>query len=379
MWINSRPAPAPCNVSSQPLTRDALNRALLARQMLLARETVSPVKVVERLAGMQAQQARPPFIGLWTRLENFSRNQLIQSLQRKTIVRATMMRATVHLMSARDYLDLRGALQPMLAACIPPSKIKALGGESVEAILKAGRSFYAKTPRPFNEMVTQLETQFPKAHPRIAAVMVRLNVPKLQIPTEAPWGYTNVPEWLVAEKWLGKPVPMTQDLAALVKKYLAAFGPATPADAQAWSGCKGLRAVFEEMRPRLKTFQNEKGQELFDLPRAPRPAVDTPAPVRFIPDFDNLILSHADRTRIVDDEYRPALVSKNLLVRATYLVNGRVAGMWKVELARQSATLIVEPFAPIPAKAKAELKAEGERLLHFIEPNATTHKIQFKK
>ena len=101
--------------------------------------------------------------------------------------------------------------------------------------------------------------------------------------------------------------------------------------------------------------------------------------MRFIPDFDNLILSHADRTRIVDDEYRPALVSKNLLVRATYLVNGRVAGMWKVELARQSATLIVEPFAPIPAKAKAELKAEGERLLHFIEPNATTHKIQFKK
>ena len=209
--------------------------------------------------------------------------------------------------------------------------------------------------------------------------MVRLNVPKVQIPTEAPWGYTNVPEWLVAEKWLGKPVPMTQDLAALVKKYLAAFGPATPADAQAWSGCKGLRAVFEEMRPKLKTFQNEKGQELFDLPRAPRPAVDTPAPVRFIPDFDNLILSHADRTRIVDDEYRPALVSKNLLVRATYLVNGRVAGMWKVELARQSATLIVEPFAPIPAKAKAELKAEGERLLHFIEPNAATHKIQFKK
>ena len=183
----------------------------------------------------------------------------------------------------------------------------------------------------------------------------------------------------MAEKWLGKPVPMTQDLAALAKKYLAAFGPATPADAQAWSGCKGLRAVFEEMRPKLKTFQNEKGQELFDLPRAPRPAVDTPAPVRFIPDFDNLILSHADRTRIVDDEYRPALVSKNLLVRATYLVNGRVAGMWKVELARQSATLIVEPFAPIPAKAKAELKAEGERLLHFIEPNATTHKIQFKK
>lgn len=347
--------------------------------MLLARETVSPLKVIERLAGLQAQQARPPFVGLWTRLEQFSRTDLIKLLKRKSVVRATMMRATVHLMATRDYLALRGAVQPMLASCIPPSKAKALGGVPLEAILKAGRAFYAKAPRPFSELVAHLEAKFPKAHPRIAAVAVRLNVPKVQVPTDAPWGYTNVPEWLVAERWLGKSVPMTEDRTALVKKYLAAFGPATPADAQTWSGCTGLREVFEALRPKLKVFQNEKGQELFDLPRAPRPPSSTPAPVRFIPDFDNLILSHADRTRIVDDAFRPALVSKNLLVRATYLVNGRVAGMWKVERARKTATLVLEPFTPAPAKAKAELKREGEQLLQFLEPEADAHKIQFKK
>jgi hypothetical protein len=126
-------------------------------------------------------------------------------------------------------------------------------------------------------------------------------------------------------------------------------------------------------------FQNEKGQELFDLPRAPRPPANTPAPVRFIPEFDNLILSHADRTRIVDTEHRPALITKNLHVPATFLVNGRVAGTWKIEHTKKSATLNLHPFAPLPAKTKAELKREGEHLLHFVEPDANAVNIQIKK
>ena len=271
------------------LTRDALNRALLARQMLLARENVAPMKVIERLAGLQAQQARPPFVGLWTRLEKFSREDLLKQLKRRRIVRVTVMRATVHLMTARDYLALRGTLQPMLAGMLPPKFIEALGGVPMAKICATGKKFFGAAGS-FKDLRELMKAKHPKANHRVAALAVRMNVPLNGVPGEMTWGFFTNATWKLAEEWLGKPVSMGEDRAALVKKYLAAFGPATPADAQSWSGCKGLRAVFEDLRPKIKVFQNEKGQELFDLPRAPRPLADTPAPVRFIPDFDNLIL-----------------------------------------------------------------------------------------
>jgi hypothetical protein len=363
----------------KPLTQADLNRALLARQMLLTREKVSPLKAIERLAGMQAQQARPPFVGLWTRLENFQRADLLKLFHRRRVVRATAMRATIHLFTARDYLALRGALQPMLGAVMPPKFIKELGGESIPKICATGRKFFGAAPQSFRDLRELLKSKHPKADHRIAALAVRMNVPLLGAPGDTPWGFSTNATWNLADEWLGQPVPAKVDTSALIKKYLAAFGPATPADAQAWSGCKGLRAEFEKLRPELKVFQNEKGQELFDLPRAPRPPANTPAPARFIPEFDNLILAHADRTRIVATEHRPALITKNLHVPATFLINGRVAGTWKIERAKKSATLNLHPFAPLPAKAKAELKRECEPLLHFVEPEADSFKIKFKK
>jgi hypothetical protein len=358
-----------------PLTQTDLNRALLARQMLLARENISPLKAIERLAGMQAQQARPPFVGLWTRLENFQRAELLKLFHRRRIVRATGMRATIHLFTARDYLVLRGALQPMLGAVMSPKFIKELGGVPVRKIAATARKFFSGEARSFKELREWLQPKHPKADYRIAALAVRMNVPLLGVPGDSPWGFSTNATWTLAEEWLGQPVPAQVNTSALIKKYLAAFGPATPADAQAFSGCKGLRAEFEKLRPQLKVFQNEKGQELFDLPRAPRPPANTPAPARFIPEFDNLILAHADRTRIVADEHRPALITKNLHVPATFLINGRVAGTWKIERAKKSATLIIHPFAPLPAKAKAELKYEGEPLLHFIEPDRMSKNV----
>lgn len=361
------------------LTQTELNRALLARQMLLERAAVTPAKAIERLAGMQAQQARPPFVGLWTRLAAFKREDLLRLFQRKTVVRATGMRATVHLFCTRDYLALRGALQPLLAACIPPKARAELGDVPMEELLEAGRRFYAESPRSFKELCAHFEQEYPQAHSRIAAVAVRLNVPKMQAPGDAEWGFSTTPAWQEAETFLGRPVPMEDDAPLLVKKYLAAFGPATPADAQVWSGRNGLRAVFEELRPKLKVFQNEEGRELFDLPRAPRPAADTPAPTRILPEFDNLILSHADRSRIVDDEHRPALVSKNLHVAATFLLEGRVAGTWKLERTKRSVTLRVRPFSPLPAKAKTELHGEADGLLSFVAPDATSTQVDFQR
>ena len=287
-------------------------------------------------------------------------------------------RATLHLFCARDYLALRGALQPFLASCIPPKAKAELGDVPMEELLEAGKRFYSEEPRSFKELRVHFEKEYPQANPRIAAVAVRLNVPKMQEPGDSEWGFSATPAWLEAETFLGRPVPPEDDAPLLVKKYLAAFGPATPADAQVWSGRNGLRAVFEELRPKLKVFRNEEGRELFDLPRAPRPAADVPAPVRFLPEFDNLILSHADRSRIVDDEHRPALVSKNLHVAATFLLEGRVAGIWKLERTKRSATLCVRPFSPPPARAKAELREEGGRLLRFLAPDDTSAQVEFR-
>ena len=362
---------------TQVLTQAELNRALLARQMLLARAKFTPLKAIERLAGMQAQQARPPFVGLWTRLDGFKREDLLRSIRRKKVVRATTVRATVHLMGRRDYIALRGALQPYLSSCISPKSRAQFGGVPLEDIIETGKAFYSEAPRTFKKLCVHIEEKYPQIHPRIAAVAVRLNVPKMQVPTDAEWGFSSVPKWSASEVFLGEPLPMDDNVERLVLKYLAAFGPANPSDAQVWSGRKGLRKVFEKLRSKLKVFKDEKGRELFDLPHAPRPSFDTPAPVRFIPEFDNLILSHADRTRIVDEEHRSALVSKNLHVAATFLVDGRVAGTWKLETARKSTTLRVQPFAPLPAFVKAELNEEGGRLLEFVAPEATTRKVQW--
>jgi hypothetical protein len=156
----------------------------------------------------------------------------------------------------------------------------------------------------------------------------------------------------------------------LIRRYLAAFGPATPADAQTWSGLQGLRPVFEAMRPSLVTFRSGDHKELFDLPEAPRPAEDIDAPVRFLPEFDSLVMAHAARNRLVDDEHRPRLVTRNLQVPATILVDGRIAGTWRIERKGNTATLAIEPFKTLKRPARTALTEEGLALLRFLEPEA---------
>ena len=208
--------------------------------------------------------------------ETFQREDLLKLFNRRRVVRATAMRATIHLFTARDYLALRRALQLMLGAVMPPKFIKELGGENIPKICATGRKFFGTAPQSFKDLRELLKSKHPKADHRIAALAVRMNVPLLSAPGDTPWGFSTNATWILADDWLGQPVPVQVDTPALIKKYLAAFGPATPADAQAWSGCKGLRAEFEKLRPQLKVFQNEKGQELFDLPRAPRPIPPRP-------------------------------------------------------------------------------------------------------
>lgn len=359
------------------LTTRQLNRALLARQMLLGREATSTVTAVERLAGMQAQVARPPFVGLWTRVEGFRREDLLGALHQRQVVRATMMRATIHLMSAADYKDFRGVIQPALAKgmqSILKERTKTFDFANLEA---EARAFFGGRPQTFDALRKHLKARDPEADERAMAYAVRTHLPLVQVPTETQWGFPAAADFALADEWLGTAISTESKPAhELVRRYLAAFGPATPGDAQAWSALSGLRPVFEELRPTLVTFRDERKRELFDLPDAPRPEEDTPVPVRFVPEFDNLVLAHDDRTRVIADEHRPRVTVKNLQVLATFLVDGFVAGTWKVERKRKVAALILEPFGKLARKTLAELEKEGDRLLRFVEEDAEMREVR---
>ncbi|HEU4630021.1 MAG TPA: winged helix DNA-binding domain-containing protein, partial [Gemmatimonadaceae bacterium] len=206
---------------------------------------------------------------------------------------------------------------------------------------------------------------------------IRLRVPLVQLPGDTAWGWDAKAPFALAESWLGTALSDDDSPAALVRRYLAAFGPATPTDAACWLGLRGLRATFDALRPELMTFRDERGRELFDLPDAPRPDGDVDAPVRFLPEFDNLVLGHDDRTRVVAPEHRPYLFTRNLLVPATFLVDGVVAGTWTSTCKRGVATLTLTPFGKLTKPVQRELRDEGLALLRFVEEGAKDHVIAF--
>ena len=358
------------------LTCRALNRATLSRQMLLQRELGSAVEAVERLCGMQAQEPRPPFPGLWTRLHGFHRDDLHRALHNRTIVRSTLMRGTLHLMSATDYVAHRMTLQPMLTRSLALLGQRA-DGLAAEEVLPVAQALLAERPRTFGELRAALVEAFPGINDRALGFTVRMSLPLVMIPTEDRWACPADARFGLAESWLGTPISHEANLEALVVRYLAAFGPATGADVQQWSGLQGIKPVLESLRPRLALFHDERGRALFDLPSAPRPAEDTPAPPRFLPEFDNLLLSHADRTRVLGDEHRHfVLGAKNGRIPATVLVDGSVAGTWRVERKKLTATLAITPFDPLSKSDAAALAAEGDALLRFLEEEATTFDVK---
>jgi hypothetical protein len=358
------------------LTVKALNRATLARQMLLGREKTTALKAVERLVGMQAQLARPPYIGLWSRVAGFRAEDLTRLVHARRVVRGTLMRATLHLVSARDYRVLRPLLQSMLSAELQRVMRARTAALELEPVVAAARACLEERPRTFDEVRAVLRKAWPRADERALGYAVRTHLPLVQVPAETRWGWPGAATFAVAEAWLGSPLPAAGDLGALVLRYLAGFGPASPRDAETWSGLARLGATFEALRPRLRVFRDEKGRELFDLPGAPRPPRTRKAPVRFLPDYDNLLLGHADRTRVIPAAHKPRLATTNLRVLATYLVDGFVAGAWRIERSRSAAALLLEPFEPLPRGVRAELTEEGQDLLRFVEPDARTFEVR---
>ena len=358
------------------LTRAQLNRATLARQLLLERERVGAVEAVQRLAGMQAQEPKHPFIGLWTRVDGFQCEELLAALRERAVVRATLMRSTLHLMSAADYAAVRMALQPSRAVAL-----RVLGARSegldLDAVLPAARELLRGTSLTFDAIRAELQLRFPDVNDRALGYAVRTLMPLVMVPApDGRWGFPRVSEFTLADEWIAE--PLAQDAAeALATRYLAAFGPASAKDLERWSAVGGMRAVLDDMRDRLEVFAGERGRELFDLPDAPRPDGDVPAPVRLLPEFDSLVLAHDDRSRVIADEHRPLVTTKNLRVKATFLVDGVVAGTWTTAVKRKVATLTLSPFAKLPKAAAEELEAEAVALLAFIEPDAKARDVDF--
>ena len=352
-------------MTAENLGRRALNRALLERQMLLRRHEMSAADAIEHLVGMQAQAPVPPYVGLWTRIEDFRPDELSRLIIKRRAVRIALMRNTVHLVSASDCLRLRPLVQPVIYRGLYGRRTD-IEGVDVEDLASAGRAMLEQQPRTAKELGGLLEERWPEHDPTALARAVRHLLPLIQVPPRGVWGKSGQTTHTTAEAWLGRPLDPTYSPDEMVLRYLGAFGPASVMDAQTWCGLTRLDQVFERLRPRLVTFRGENGRELFDLPDTPRPDPDAPAPPRFLPEFDNLILSHADRTRVIAEEHRKALTSRNGMVPAVVLLDGFVRATWKTERSRGKATLVVKPLQTLSRGVRNALTDEGERLLGFV-------------
>lgn len=354
------------------LSARALNRALLARQMLLRRKTVSAARAIEHLVGLQAQEPSDPYYALWTRLQRFETGDLARLLAGRKAVRLAMMRSTIHLVTARDCLALRPVLQPVQERSFHSTPFRPrVAGLDRAALVAAGRAAVEEEPRTFTGLGKVLQGRWPSRDAASLGYVVRTYAPLVQVPPRGLWGQSGAAKHTTAEHWLGQPLARDAAPDAMLLRYLAAFGPASPRDAAAWSGLSRLGPVFERLRPRLRTFRDALGGELFDLPRAPRPDADTPAPPRFLGCYDNLWLGHADRTRIFGT--RAAAGQPSLWLGRALLVDGFVQGSWRIV----EGTLRVQPRRALTGEERAAVAEEGRALLAFAAPGAPAPEVRF--
>ncbi|MFI6939917.1 winged helix DNA-binding domain-containing protein [Streptomyces sp. NPDC050418] len=351
------------------LDNRALGRASLARQLLLRRHGLGVEEAVEHLVGLQAQLANPPYVGLWSRLSGFALADLTELLTARDVVRGGLMRGTLHVATARDFRRLRPVLQPVFDKAQRGFFRRDTEGMDLGELTAFGASVLDARHSTNGELRAALAERWPERDATALLHSVQYLLPMLYVPPGGTWGAGGATPMATVESWLGGPLPEADGPAELILRYLAAFGPATVKDIQAWSGLTRLKQPVDELRPKLVTYRSaESGAELFDLPDAPRPDPDTPAPVRFLPEYDNLLVAYADRTRIISDEHRAITNTRNGSVAATVLVDGRVAGRWRIDRAAKTgpAALEAEMFVPLSPADREQVEAEGERLLAFI-------------
>ncbi|MFE6714144.1 winged helix DNA-binding domain-containing protein [Streptomyces sp. NPDC057695] len=358
----------------------ALNRATLDRQLLLRPASLGVPEAVEHLLGLQAQNTKPPYYALAARLDGFRPEQLSALMESRAVARIVSMRSTVHTHTARDAVSLRGLAQPgaidrELALFVSRG---GLDGVDLDRLADLACALVEERPRTPKELREELLPHWPGADPQSLSVAARCLLPLVQVTPRGLWerggqvALTTTDQWFDGLEAAAAAGPA--DLDETVLRYLGAFGPASVKDMQAWCGLTRLGVAFERLRPRLLAFQDERGTELFDLPDAPRPDEDTPAPPRLLPEFDNLLLSHADRTRVVAADLRGRTWSGNQAHRV-FLLDGFLAGIWRLDEGKERTTLTLEPFARVTRSDRAALVAEAERTLLLMTPSGTAYDV----
>jgi hypothetical protein len=363
------------------LSLRALNRATLDRQWLLERRDASTLEAIEHLVGMQSQAALAPYTGLWTRLADFTPASLVQLMYDQSVVRLPLMRSTIHLVSATDALGIYPLLREVQQRSLASNQTIAPLRSTIDldALTTAGRRLLTASPLNGRALGEALAKEFPPHEPAALSRAVRDLLAGVQVPPRGIWGKGGQPVTTTLEAWLERPLA-PYPIYTLVLRYLAAFGPATPLDMQQWCGLTHLTEVFDRLRPNLRTYTlEETGRELFDLPTIPLPDPDTPAPIRFLPEYDNLLLSHADRTRVLPAAHRAAVFTNNGIIKPTLLHNGQVTATWKPSLTPTTATLTITPLDPIPRSTHPKIQAEGTRLLAFLAPTAEIRTVELQE
>jgi hypothetical protein len=356
-------------VSAELLSRRALNRALLERQFLLQRVARPVGDAIEHLVGMQAQVPGDPYVGLWSRLDPFDPADLSGLVAGRQAVRLPVMRTTLHLVTAEDAVLLRGIVQPVLDRGFWTGSPfgRRLGRIDVDTILAEGRRLLQVEPLTTAELGARLGQQWPDLDREAMAYAVRYLEPVIQAPPRGEWRRSSAPRWTTLDGLTRSGEASPAALDAVVLRYLRAFGPATVNDAQTWSWLTRLREVLERLRPRLRVFRDDSGRELFDVPEAPRPEQETPAPVRFLPQYDNLVLSHEDRSRVVTHDHRRQLAAEPNAWFSTFLLDGFVAGQWRLARERKRPVLRVVPLGPLSKGDATAVEEEAVQLLAFLD------------
>jgi hypothetical protein len=360
--------------TTQMLSRRALNRTLLGRQLLLERVQRAPADVVEQLVGLQAQEPLDPYLALWTRIDSFDPTELSAMIEERRAVRMGLLRGTLHLVTARDALAQYPILADVMARSWKSSPfVKQLVGVDMDAVVAAARSALEERPRTPSELGAALAPGWPERDSTALAYAARFLLPLVQVPPRGLWGKTGRPTNTTAEVWLGAPMNAHPSVDDLLLRYLAVFGPATVSDMRVWSWLTGLREVVDRLRPRLRTFRDEAGRELLDVPEGRLVDEDAPAPIRFLPQYDNVFLSHEDRSRILS----PRVTVSELIWRGGVLIDGFVGAAWKIAREQGRATMTVTRYVAVDGGQVAAIEEEADRLLRFLAPDADAREVTF--
>lgn len=353
-----------------------LNRTLLARQMLLERCDITPLVAMERLAGMQSQIPNPPYIGLWTRLVKFQKAELTALLISREVVRAPWIRSTLHLVSAPDHQLFQSVIQPALARGLRSFFGARARDLDIPRLVEIAIPFLEAETPAIGALRDELQRHFPQHDKQAMAYAVRSYLPLLQVPPSGTWGVGTRATYTTAANWLGEPKP--SNLAALFRRYLAAFGPASIMDFQTWCGMTRLKAALAPVLKTLVSYKGEDGAQLFDLPDLPLLPEDAPAPIRFLPEYDNILIAHKSRARILPEQHRKKVLVSAGRILGSVLIDGFVGAIWKARRDKDAAVMTITLFETVEAETRDAIEAEGMRLLRIIDGDASDYSVEVK-